>query len=241
MLYCTRGIVLHTVKYTDTSIIARIFTEAFGLQSYIIQGARRKKSAVRSSLFQPMALLELIVYRKEKKSLHRLKEAGAEYAPVSIPSDVSRQSIIFFMSEILNRSIKEQEQNPMLFCFIHDSVIELDKMKENCANFHLHFMVHLSRHLGFFPNGGFSEETPFFDLQNGTFTAYQPAHENFLSSEQGKYFGWMMNGNYETTASLALSGSARKELMRKLILYYEFHLGSSCRIRSHKILEEVLA
>ena len=150
MLEKTRGIVLRYFKYQESSIIVHIFTEKLGLQSYIVNSVRRKASN-KIALFQPLTLLDLVVYHSEKKQIQRIKELRCYYAYEKIPWDIGKSAILIFLSEILSKVIKEGSESDGLFDFINDSLITLDKMRVKTENFHLIFLIKLSRYFGFFP------------------------------------------------------------------------------------------
>src|ERR1051326_6229774 len=169
MISKTRGIVLRTTDFSDTSIISRIYTEQFGIQSYLIKGAKRKKAGIKANLFQPLSILNLVVYKKEKKQLQTLKEAKPEIHFNSIPHDLVKTSILFFINEILVKCLHEVEKNPALFSFLHETVQTLDSAEKNFSNLHLIFLVRLSRFLGFYPQGKFTETNSLFDLREGRF------------------------------------------------------------------------
>jgi DNA repair protein RecO (recombination protein O) len=239
VLHTTRGIVLQTFSYTDSSIIAKIYTELFGLQSYLVNAAHSKRSGTKANLLQPLSLIECVVYKKEKKQLQRMKEIKCEYPYTSIPFDVSKRSIALFLDEILYKSIHGEEQDPGLFEFIHSSLLVLDLLNESCANFHLYFMIRLSRYLGFYPSGNFSNEEKYFDLQDGVFKSFEPSHPLYLTPLQSELLSTLMSSSYENIASLKISLAERKSFLEKLITYYELHLDSMRGIKSHKVLEEI--
>ena len=241
MLHKTRGIVLRTVDYSDTSIITKVYTELFGIQSYLIKGAKRKKASVKSNLFQPLSLLELVVYKKEKKQLQTLKEARPEIHFISIPHETAKTSILFFLDEVLLRCLHEEEYNPELFSFLHETVQALDAAENDFSNLHLIFLIRFSRHLGFFPHGNFSEATSVFDLREGRFTAKEPMHPDFLTRERSSLLGKIIIGNYYSMEKLVLSGKERKNILDILLRYYELHLSNMGSISSHKVLEQIFA
>ncbi|RYD89889.1 MAG: DNA repair protein RecO, partial [Sphingobacteriales bacterium] len=154
MLVKTRGIVLNYIRFRETSIIARIYTEELGLQSYIINGLRNKGTATRIALFQPFTLLSLVAYDTRKGSINRLSEYRCEHHFHKIPYDIRKSSIIIFLSEILSRSVREEEPNPMLYTFLHDAILGFDEMEDGFENFHLFFLLQLSWYLGFGPGSG---------------------------------------------------------------------------------------
>jgi len=241
MISKTRGIVLRTINYSETSIISKIYTEQFGIQSYLIKGARRKTASVKANLFQPLALLDLVVYKKENKLLQALKEARAEIHFTSIPNHPAKTSILFFLNEVLLKCLQEEENNPELFLFIHESVLALDQEEKYFSNFHLIFLVRFSRFLGFFPQGKFSEVNSIFDLREGKFSAIEPMHPDFLPKDLSRLFGKVMLGNYYSGEKLALSGKERQTLLEIILRYYQLHLSYAGSISSHKVLEQILS
>lgn len=240
MLHKTRGIVLRTVNYSETSIITKIYTEEFGIQSYLIKGAKRKSASVKANLFQPLSLLNLVVYKKEKNKLQTLKEASVDIHFTSIPYDTAKTSILFFMNEVLLKCLQEEEANPELFSFLHESIQTLETTESNFSSFYLIFMVRLTRFLGFYPQGRFSESTPFFDLQEGQFVGIEPLHPYFLNKENSMILGRVIVSNYYVMESLSLTGKERKNLLDILLRFYHLHLSNMSNFTSHKVLEQVL-
>ena len=241
MIYKTRGIVLRTVNYSDTSIIAKIYTEEFGIQSYLIKGAKRKNASIKANLFQPLSLLDLVVYNKEKKKLQILKEVSMEVHFTSIPSDPAKASIVFFLNEILLKCLQEEETNPELFSFLHESMQTLESVEKNFSNFYLIFLVRLARFLGFYPQGKYSETFCYFDLQEGKFVKTEPLHPDFLDKQNSILLGSIITGNYYSMESLAISGKERKYLLDILLHFYQLHLSNMGSLTSHKVLEQVFA
>src|SRR5690606_17834537 len=137
MLHKTQGITLKTTNYADNSIVAHIFTETFGMQSYLINGAKKPKVKLSANLFQPLHPLELVVYHKHSSNLQRIKEAQ-QYPPLkSIPLDIVKSSVAIFLNEVLYKVFKQQSPDPYLFHFVQQSILWLDESKTNIANFHL--------------------------------------------------------------------------------------------------------
>ena len=239
MLHKTRGIIFNTFKYSDNSVIAKIYTEEFGLQSYLVNSVHRKKANTKIAVLQPLTLVDCVVYRKEKKQLQHAKEIKCSHPYVTIPSEIAKSSILIFLNEILYKSIKEEEKNSKLFEFIHTSLQVLDLKTENCSNFHLLFLAQLTKYLGFLPSGNFSEDTPYFDLQAGSFKSLEPKHPFCLTKNFSEKFNLLLNLSQDKLALLQITNGERKVLLEKLILYYEIHLDTMREIKSHKVLEEI--
>lgn len=240
MLLKTRGIIFRTVKYSETSIIADIFTEEKGLHSFIISGVRNPKSKVGSGLFQVMSLVDLVAYFKNDGKLNRIKEVRPAEIYQSIPFQIEKMAVGMFIAEVCQKSIKTAEENPSLFGFLHESYLLLDKTKNSVANFHLAFMLSLTYYLGFLPQGEYSEETPYFDLKEGTFEDVIPMHPNFLRQAESADFGAVMKSNLMLSHELTFSREQRKKLLKNLLDFFKYHVDEFGDINTHKVFEAVL-
>ncbi len=239
MLHKTRGIVLHTIPYSDSTIIAKIYTELFGMRSFMVSGSRRKSSSTKINALQPLTLVEMVIYHKQKKEMSRVKEIKPEHLFSSIPYDISKSSIALFLDEIIYKSVKEEEANAALFEFLHHSIRILDLQTSSVNSFHLIFLVQFSKYLGFYPQGTASASSPYFDLSSGNFTAREPGHAHFLDKAQSQALSELMNSNYGS--ELNIGNTLRRQLLEKLVVFYELHISTVKDVSSHKILEEVVA
>jgi len=240
MLIKTRGIVLKTRKYSESSVIANIYTEEKGLRSYIISGVRSKKAKVSAGLLQIMSIVSIVAYHREGKSLTRLKEIKPEHIYSAIPFNISRGAIGMFMVELAHKTIHGEEAQEELFKFLLDNFIFLDQTNQPVANLHLHFMVNLTEHLGFLPSDAFSPDHPYFDLREGHFRAGIPVHTNWLSPEIGEKFSQLLQLPLSQCHNVPFNRAERKSLLQSLLDYYHYHIENLPTIHSHKILEEVL-
>ena len=239
MLHNTRGIVIRITDYSETSVVAKVYTEKFGIQSYIINGVKRKKSRIKLNMLQPLTLLSMVVYHKENKGLHRISEIRQEPSFVSIPYDMKKVSVVFLMNEIIIKNIRESEANPKLFTFLYDSILFLDKSSQAVESFYISFMIHLAKELGFAPGGKFSEQKKYFDLKNGIFQNEMPNHPHWLEPAAGKNFFLLMQTPLEESYTLNFSSIDRKQLRTALLTYYRLHVEGFTISRSQKIMEEV--
>lgn len=240
MLHKTPGIVLHTIKYSESSLITKIFTRDFGLQSYIISGIRGKKSKNKATLFQPLAIVDLVVSRSEKGNLQRISEINIHYPYVDIPYNMNKSSIALFLNEILFKAIKEEHPDVDLFEFIKSSFQYLDLDPKNCSNFHICFMVQMSRFLGFYPQGKCSPANPLFDMQEGRYVSGLPNHPYCLNAKQSSLLTEFINAGYESTHLIKMDKNQRRDLLMNLITYYRLHITFFGEIKSNQILEEVI-
>lgn len=241
MLHKTRGIIFRATDYGESSVIVQIFTEKFGLQSYIINGAKKPKAKISRNMLQPLHLLDLVVYHKNTGSVQRISEL--KNAPVlqSIPYDVIKSCIAIFLNEVLYKAIKQQSPDENLFDFIFSAIEWLDHQTESVANFHLIFLTHLTRYLGFYPDRYMAGEADYFDIKNGQFTRYKPESISYLSPPHTNNFRLVLQTSFEDMHLLKLSNDERRYLVQKLLEYYAMHIEGFGNIKSADVLEEVLA
>ncbi len=237
----TRGIILRTVKYAESSIIADVFTEELGLRHYIISGVRARNARVSAGLMQVMSLIELVAYEKPGSGLTRLKEVRPAFVYSTVPFEVKRSAIGLFMAEMAQKTIKETESNEALFHCLFDAFTWLDTAPKLPLNLHLHFALELASILGFMPSGEWSEETPFFDMLGGEFVAECPVHPHVLDGEISKKWSDLLYLSREEASYIACTLAIRKELLHRIIEYYKLHIDYFKGGHSHLILEEVLS
>ena len=166
MIRKTKGIVLHTTRYGESSLVVHCYTEEFGRQSYMIKGVRKSRKQNRSNLFQPLFLLDFEVYHKDSREIQLVKEATRSIPLNSIPFDVTKSTQAIFIAEVLYRVVKEEEQNPMLSHFLVNSIKYLDALEDPSPDFHIVFLFQLSRYLGFYPQKNFNDNyAPIFPIR----------------------------------------------------------------------------
>ncbi len=239
MLAQTRGIVLHQIKYSESSIVAKIYTEAFGLQSYLVRGVRKKKSKNSAAYFQHLSLLDMTVYHKERNNLNNIKEIKPAFTFQDIPYNVFKGSIALFINEFLINALKEEEANKELFNFIFDSICFLDLADDDTNNFHLMFCIHLTKYLGFYPQGIYSQDFPYFDLQEGAFCEDKPAHGNYLEKEAAALLSEIKNHSFENLKNLHPKRSTKQAFLNALVDYYRIHLAGMPEIKSLSVLQSL--
>ncbi len=241
MHLATRAIVFRQTRYSDTSLVVRILTEQSGLLSCLIKGAHGPKARIKASLFQPLNLLDLVIDHKDKAELHYLREARVEFPFVSIPGDIRKTSILLFLNELLYKSIREEAAHGELFDYIHNELIFLDKETEITANYHLLFILHLTRLLGFFPQGTPERAGMVFNMQEGQFTAKgEISGDHFISGSECEAFTAMLEVSPHDHSRFSIPAAVRNSLLIKLLLYYRLHLPITGEFKSHHVLHELL-
>ncbi len=230
MLSKTPGIVLTHLKYKETSIIVNIYTRELGLQSYVINGVRSARSkSNKIALFQPLTLLDLVVYNKEKSSLQRISECKCAWPYQSIPINTHKATIALFLVEILSKTLKEQESNLALFNFLWESLTYFDQAQQGIENFHLIFMIRLSQFLGFAPESFQEISTQL----SGLGMVSQVTDEEQIILDQ------LLKGNFAD--QFALSGARRHKLLQVLLQFYDWHVDRFMPIKSLTVLNQVFS
>ncbi len=234
-----RGVVLHTVKYGESGLVAYLYTDIGGRRSYMVQGIRSAKSkGNKSALFQPMFLLGYEDLQPHRGELHRIRDLAALYPLSSIPFDVRKSTVSLFMAEVLYRMIRESEPNGPLFDFIVQSVLALDSMEEGTANFHLWFLVRLSYFLGFYPGNDYTDNH-FFDIPRGEFTVLPPTHRMFLDRDNARLLGQLMECGVSDVHAIGLNRERRVSFLNALLAFLGYHSDTIHGVRSVEILKEV--
>jgi len=241
MLVTTEGIVLKYLKYGDNKIIAKIYTENFGIKSYIINSLHTKKSTTKSALFQPLTPLTLIVYNKENRQLQHLKEASCSVALKSLHTHILKSTVVVFVAEILLKTIKEEEKNAALFAYLKHFIITLEQSKSDFADYHIVFLLHLTQYLGFFPKTDTYGGDDFFDMREGKFTSLKPIHSTFIDKKAAFYFFQLLHCEYTDVHTLGLNGRMRSVLIEYIITYYRTQLEGMGTINSLDILKVVFS
>lgn len=237
--YKARGIVLHTVKYGDSSMVVQMLTDVCGRQSYMVQGVRSTRGrGSKLALLQPLFPLEYEGLESSRMDLHRLRDMHSGLLLRSIPYDVRKSTIALFIAEVLYRLVEERESNEPLFEFVWGSIEALDALQNGVSNFHLWFLSNLSHFLGFHPGNNYTHGD-YFDMREGLFTPILPLHNNSLTPEFASLFSDLLHADIITLSSILLNRNQRVELLNRLVEYYSLHLDNIGRVRSIAILQEV--
>ncbi|MBN8666684.1 MAG: DNA repair protein RecO [Chitinophagales bacterium] len=243
MTHATKGIVLRAVKYGETSLIVLVFTELFGIQSYIVNGVRTaKKGSAGANCFMPGAILDLVVYHQESKNIQRIKEYRWHRIYQHLFSDIPRHAVSQFMVELMTKCLKQPEANADLFHFCEDALLHLDESTDPVmANFSLYFALNFATFFGFRIDDRQSSLNSILDLQEGCFVDERPGHPYFMEGEQARVCGELLHvmqpGELE---GIRLNRDFRRQLLFSLENYYALHVQDFGVMKTLAVLREVL-
>lgn len=236
----TRGIVLRTTKYGETSVIADIFTEEKGLRTFIAGNVRAAKTRMPFGLFQPMRIVEFVsYYRESAQGIHRLKEMRPAQVFTGIPFDIKRGAIALFMAEVCRKCIQNEDEQREIFDFLCHTLSHIDSTPHPLANIHLHFLVHFSELLGFFPIPDEDSTGCFLDLREGIYTPSVPSHSHYLSPVHAAQLTEIWQVPLEHCHETRIELPDRKNLLEKLLDLYRLHIPGFGEIHTMQVLESV--
>lgn len=234
----TTGIVLHSLKYSDAATIVTMYTRDFGRVSYTAYGVNKKKAVCRPAFLQPLSLVELEVSHAKNKEIQRLKEIHVNSPLSEIPLDPVKNSIALFLAEVLFRTLQQSEPDEEVFEFLEKSVLMLDCCDEGTANFHLVFLLKLTRYLGCAPNRE-KDTDGYFDLINGVFSPHRPIHIHYLLPELSADLLRLLGTDYSNMEHIVFSRKRRGELLESIIEYYRLHIPNFNGLHSLDVLQSL--
>ena len=235
----SKAIVLSSLKYGDTSLIVKCYTQEEGVKSYLIRGVLKpKKKGIKAAYFQPLTQLKIIAKHNNKNTLNAIQEVQIIYPYKSIHTDIVKQSVVMFLSEVLSNSIQEEEQNLALYEYLETAFIWLD-LHDKVANFHLLFLLNLTGFLGFYPDTTEINKKG-FDLLEGHFS--DSIHEkNVISNNDFYQFKKLLGIIFDTLENVAYSKDERQLVLQVIIQYFKLHLDSFRDPKSLQVLETVFS
>ena len=239
MLTKTQAIVLHSLKYGETRLIVDMFTRSQGRQSFIVSIPKSVKGKIKKQLFQPLTLLEIESDLRPKLQLQKLSDVRLASPFSSIPFDPNKLSISLFIAEFLYYALRSEQHNEPLFDYIVNSIQWLDAQTDRCANFHLVFLMRLSRFLGFYPNLDHYQTGDYFDLRESIFLSAPPVHRDFLHPQEAEKIQLMMRMDFPTMHLFRMSHQERNRLLEVSLIYYRLHLPDFPELKSVSVLQEL--
>ena len=241
MTHIARLIVLHTLKYTESSLLVYAFTHLFGRQTYLLRGVRTAKNRSAAALFFPLNILEAEVYHKTGANIQHIKEYHAKSALCGIRTNLYKSVIALFLGELLYKTIKEEEPNESLFLFLQSAIEELDTLSDGVSNFHLYFITHYCAHLGYAPNINYHpQNTPLFDIPQGSFVPMNSTSQlTFSKDESALLYQFHMAPDVSTTAVIPLNAIQRNLYINAIIRYLSYHLNTPLILTSPGVLRQI--
>ncbi|MDO5105631.1 DNA repair protein RecO [Capnocytophaga sp.] len=237
MLIKTQAIVISSLKYGDNSLIVRCFTKNYGVQSYLLQGVlSSRKSTLKSALFQPFMQLEIVATHKNSGTLERIKEAKVHHVYRSLHTHIYKSSVALFLSEVCSLVCTTEHPEPELYNFLSEKLCFFDE-NDFMANFHLKFLVDLTRFLGFYPDTT-NDNHLFFNLEEGIFSHFDEVKYT-ISGTELVLFKNILTAQYSDLHHIKTTKTERNALINKLLKYYQWHFPSFRNTKSLDVLQSL--
>jgi len=240
VLIHTEGIIIRTIKYGESSIISHVLTEKLGLQSLIMSGV--SSGNTKSGMFQIMNQLELVIYYRDSRPMHRIKEARYAKMYQTLPFEIQRSAVGIFFLEIVRKCLTGAERDQELYQWVKSGLDYADQIDSSLVWLPLYYSIGFTRYLGFRPFHDGNEDSTYFDLREGRFTSDLPIHPDFLDKIPAAVLREILDCSspQELDHVLLPSKTMRKELLKAVLDYYRFHLDHFKGLESPHILEEIL-
>ena len=237
MLTKTQAIVLHAIKYGETRLIVDMFTKVFGRQAFIVSIPKTPKGKVKKQFFQPLTILEIETDIRPRQQLQKLHDVRLAAPFASIPFEPDKLAISLFVAEFLYYALRSEQRNELLYEYLENSIVWLDGQQSSFANFHLVFLLRLTRFLGFYPNLDDYKDGDYFDLRESVFMPMPPVHRDFLHPEEAQKVQLMMRMDFPTMHLFRMSHLERNRLLEVSLKYYRLHLPDFPEMKSIEVLQ----
>lgn len=241
MMTQTRAIVLRNVRYGDNSLIVDMLTERHGRMSFVIRLSKSSRGKMRRQLFHPLSLLELDFDLRTRSTLQRLHDVRISFPLPSLLTHPYKLTIGLFLAEFLSHATQDESENPLLYQFVENSLQWLEGKDGRFSNFHLVFMIKLSRFIGFLPNTEDYHENDYFDMLNGCFCSKVPLHSHFLVAADAAKINLLMRLEYSTMHLVSMSRADRDRCLDVILEYYRLHVPGFPELKSYPVLKELFA
>lgn len=241
MLTKTKAIVLHSFKYGDSQMIVELLTASCGRVSCILNIPKSPKGKLKRQYFQPLFILDTVLDMRRKTGLQRISEARVAFPFTSIPYDPFKLSISMFTAEFLRCATRVEQVDETAFSYVENSILWLDGCRGHFANFHLVFMMRMSRFLGFYPNIGLYQPGCWFDLRTSSFCKTAPMHSDRLCPAEAEKIGLLLRMNFPTMHLFKMSRVERNRMVEVIMAYYRIHIPGFPELKSLDVLKELFA
>jgi len=236
MVVSTPAIVISKLKYKDNDLILKLLTRELGVCNFLVRNPAGKKRNKIINYFQPLTILNIEFENRNKSNLNYLKDVEIEYVFKSIHFDIKKSVVVLFISEILNKILNFQEKDELLFDFISDSFILFDKKKSQ--NFHLFFLIHLTKYFGLFPQTD-NIEGLYFDLEQGVFRFENPP-KHYIAGTNLDVFKRLLGIKFDQLNDISITNNMRRDLIDDIITYYKYHFESFSNLKSIDVIRKTL-
>ena len=235
MLLKTEGIVLRTIKHQDSNLITTIYTQQFGLRSFMLKGYRSGRGRNRHSYFQPLSIVDIVFMQRDNRSLQRVTDSNCGYLLHTVQTQPVKLSLGLAIIEIFSDTVKEEEANPDMYALLYQTILKLEQSERRLVHIFIYFVLHLARYLGFGVNDQ-SKDSRYvhFDYKNGSF---------FPAKEQKEAISHLLRrfhySDLHTCGDITFDNDEKRNLIKTLFSYYQEHIDGFRYPQTLKVFAEV--
>ncbi|MEJ6792434.1 MAG: DNA repair protein RecO [Lacinutrix sp.] len=238
MLLTTNAIVLSKIKYRDNDLIIKCYTQKEGIVSYLLKGVLKSKKGSKTAYYQLLTQLQIVTDTKPSRSLQYIKEVKVNHLYSSLHTNVLKGAIVMFLAEVLSSSLQEEEQNDTLYHYLEATLQWLDT-QEKFANFHLLFLLNLTKHIGFYPDMS-KIRAPYFNLEDGKFQENMQSKYS-ISGENLTLLKQLLGTTFDALETAKINAKQRQSFLSLILMYFELHLGNFRKPKSLQIFNDVFS
>ncbi|AEH00702.1 DNA repair protein RecO [Lacinutrix sp. 5H-3-7-4] len=237
MIATTNAIVLSKLKYKDNDLIVKCYTQEFGIVSYLLRGVlKSKKKGSKVAYYQLLTQLHLVTDYKQARGLQYVKEVKINHLYSNLHTNILKSAIVLFLAEVLSTTLQEEEQNATLYNYLETTLQWLDT-NDRYSNFHLLFLLNLTKHLGFYPDIT-DINLPYFNLQAGEFQDMSSS-KYCISGENLTLLKTLLGTTFDALEEVKMNSKQRQSFLAIILLYFELHLGSFKKPKSLQVFNDV--
>jgi len=229
-----QGIVIQTIRYSDSKLIIKLLCRNIGFKACMVRSSKRPGSSTQH-LFQPLRILEFETDYQEVSKFLSIKSPRLASPLHNLATDPVKMALTLFMDEVLAKTLADDYANDNLFYFLKNSILLLDDAID-AKNFHLWWLIEITRHYGFYPT---KSEGHYFDLQQARFTQTRPTHPQYLEHQASSTLFQLLDLEWPQAQQMELHSTIRKELLHALVTYLKLHLDNLREIKSLDVLHAV--
>lgn len=239
MLVKTKAIVLHSFKYGESKLIIDLLTAEYGRQGCIASIGKSPRGKLKKQYFQPLSIIDTIIDMRQRVRLQHIKEARMDIPFTSIPFNPLKLALSLFTAEFLRYATRKEPADGLTYAYVENSIRWLDGCEGHFANFHLVFMMRLSKFLGFYPNlDGYTPGCR-FDLRTSCFRTDVPLHNDCLPPEDSEKISLLLRMNYPTMHLYKMTRAERNRMSDVILRYYQIHIPDFPELKSLSVLKEI--
>lgn len=240
-------IALHSFPHKESGLIVRGYDLEEGRLALFLRSGKQNRRQALSQL-HPLSILEGTTSSFSKGEMKNIKEYLPIYRLTSIRESIIKGSIALFLSELILKTVREKEQNRVLFAFLERSILELEQCSSGVTNFHLWFVTHFTGVLGYLPTIPKESKGMLFDITSGHYCNREEESNNLFSGgnhlfsmEESELLWQLYHSEVGELEKIKVSGAERSNYLSQMLKYLTYHSGQQIECNSLSVLRQLFS